>query len=288
MKLSIILVNWNTEDLTRQTLESVFKETKNLDFEVIVVDNNSTRDNSVEMIKREFPQVVLIENEDNLGFGRANNQGMKIANGDYIFLLNTDTIVLGGGINKLVDYLDNHPDIMRVGPKLLNEDRTFQYACRRKLPTPINSFFHLFGLVKIFKKNKKINEYKQYSTNPDKTEQVEAISGAAMMFRREVFDMTGGFDEDFFLYGEDLDFCKRIFDRGWKTVYVHDAEIIHLGGASTGKRRTKSLINFYDSMWIYYKKHYYKDHNMFVRLVVYLGIKLKLSIVLVLNFLKRT
>lgn len=287
MKLSIILVNWNTERLTKQTLESVYEETKSIDFEVIVVDNNSTRDNSVEMIKKEFPQVILIENKDNLGFGKANNQGMKIAKGEYFFLLNTDTIVLDGAINRLVNYLDEKKDVMRVGPKLLNEDRTFQHACRRNLPTPANSFFHLFGLVKIFKKSKRVNEYKQYSVDSNKTEVVEAISGAAMMFRREIFDTIGGFDEDFFLYGEDLDFCKRIYDKGWKTMYVHDAEIVHLGGASTGKRRTKSLVNFYDSMWIYYKKHYYKKHSMIVRFIIFIGIKIKLGIVLLFNFFKR-
>ena len=150
IKLSIIFVNWNTRDLTRDALTSVYKETRGINIEVIVVDNNSG-DGSVEMIKNEFPQVVLIENKDNLGFGKANNQGLKIAQGDYLMFLNTDVVVLDGAINRLVSYLDEHADVMMVGPRLLNKDLTFQHACRRNLPNPISSLFHLFGLTKIFK-----------------------------------------------------------------------------------------------------------------------------------------
>ncbi len=285
MKLSVILVNWKTRDLTRDALVSVYKETRELVFEIIVVDNNSG-DGSVEMIKKEFPQVVLIENKDNLGFGKANNQGLKIARGEYLMFLNTDTVVLDGALNKLVNYLDQHADVVMVGPRLLNKDLTFQHACRRMLPNPVNSFFHLFGLTKIFKDSKFINEYKQYATDPEVTGPTQALSGAAMMFRRQVYAEIGGFDEIFFMYGEDLDFCKRALDKGWKIVYVSDAKIIHFGGQSSGKRKVKSLLNFYEAMWLYYKKHFYKKYNILFHFIVWLGIKIKMFVVLAVNYLK--
>lgn len=280
IKLSIIFVNWKTRDLTRDALASVYKETLGINIEVIVVDNNSG-DGSVEMIKKEFPQVVLIESKDNLGFGKANNQALKIAQGDYLMFLNTDVVVLDGALNKMVDYLDEHADVMMVGPRLLNKDLTFQHACRRMLPNPMNSFFHLFGLTKIFKNSKFINEYKQYAVDPEITGPTEALSGAAMMFCKQVYNEIGGFDERFFMYGEDLDFCKRVLDKGWKTVYVSDAKIIHFGGQSSGKRRIKSLINFYEAMWLYYKKHF--KYNFLINLLVWLGIKIRMILALIMN-----
>lgn len=285
MKLSIILVNWKTRNITRDALISIYKETKGFDFEVIVIDNNS-QDGSVEMIHQEFPQVILIENKDNLGFGKANNQGLKIAKGDYLMFLNTDTIILDGSINKLVDYLDANLDVMMVGPRLLNKDLTFQHACRRSLPNPLNSFFHLFGLTKIFKNNKLVNSYKNYDIDPEITGSVEALSGAAMMFRRQAYEEIGGFDETFFMYGEDLDFCKRIIDRGWQTVYVSYAKIIHFGGQSSGQRKVKSLVNFYEAMWIYYSKHFYKKSGVLVSLMVWFGIKLRMVLALTINLFK--
>src|SRR3989344_1990823 len=282
-KLSIILVNYKTCDLTRYALVSIYKETQGLDFEVIVVDNNSV-DDSVEMIKKEFPRVILIANKDNLGFGKANNQALKIAQGEYLMFLNTDVVVLDGALNKLVKYLDEHADAMMAGPRLLNKDLTFQHACRRNLPNPVNSFFQLSGLAKILKHNKSVNGYKQYAADPDITGPTQALSGAAMMFRRQVYDTIGGFDERFFMYGEDLDFCKRVLDKGWKTVYVSDARIIHFGGQSSGKRRTKSLVNFYEAMWLYYKKHF--KYNFLVNLSVWLGIKLRMVLALSINIFK--
>jgi len=281
MKLSIIIVNWNTKDLLRQTLASVFKETANIDFEVIVVDNHSG-DSSQVMVKNEFPQVILIENGDNLGFSKANNQGLAIARGDYLMYLNSDVIVL----EKLVARLDEHAEAAMVGPKLLNADMTFQHACRRNLPDPINSFFHLFGLTKIFKKSKLVNAYKRAAEDEDETGPTEGLSGAAMMFRRSVYEKIGGLDEDFFMYGEDLDFCKRVGENCGIIVYVSEARIIHLYGASSKKRKVGSLFNFYDAMWLYYKKHFYTQHNVLVNGVIWMGIKSRLAVALAANSLK--
>lgn len=286
MKLSVIFVNWNTRALTVAAIEAVYHETKEFDFEVIVVDNNSA-DDSVKVIKEKFPQVIIIENKENSGFAKGNNIGLKIAKGDYLMYLNTDTIVLDGALNKLVGYLDTHPDVMMVGPRLLNGDLSFQHACRRSLPNISSSFFHLFGLTKIFKKNKRINAYKKYSDDPNVTEPVEALSGAAMLFRRAVYEKTGGLDETFFMYGEDLDFCKQVLDAGWKTVYVADAKIIHFGGGSSAKRRTKSLVNFYEAMWLYYQKHFSARHFFVLNGLIWVGIKIRLYIALFQNTLKK-
>lgn len=285
MKLSVIIVNWNTAELTKNAIAAVYKETHGFDFEVILVDNNSA-DNSLAIIKPLFPQVIYIENKDNLGFGKANNQGLKIAKGEYLMFLNSDTIVLEGALNKLVQYLDTHADTMMVGPRLLNGDMTFQHACRRNLPNIKNSFFHLFRLTTIFKNSKAVNDYKKYTDDPNVTEQITGLSGAAMVFRRSVYEKIGGFDEAFFMYGEDLDFCKRVFDQGWKTMYVSDAKIIHFGGGSSKKRRTQSLINFYEAMWIYYRKHFAPTSSFFLNIIVWSGIKVRMGLALLVNSFK--
>ena len=287
MKLSIIIVNWNTCEITLQALRSVYQETQGFDFEVILIDNNSA-DKSVEKIRAEFPQVQLVVNTDNLGFGRANNQGLKIAKGEYIFLLNSDTIVLNGAIQTLVKYLDEHPAVAVLGPKLLNADKTFQHSCRRRLPNPLNSFFHLFGLARLFPKSKMATNYKRYADDSNVTEPAEILSGAAMFFRRQVYETVGGFDERFFMYGEDVDLCKRILDAAYKIMFVHTAEIIHLGGASSKKRKTKSLINFYEAMWIYYDKHYHNQHIILFRWVIWLGIRARMYLALLVNYCKNS
>ncbi|HYE60325.1 MAG TPA: glycosyltransferase family 2 protein [Candidatus Kapabacteria bacterium] len=279
MKLSLIVVNWNTVDLLRQTLRSVVSTGITDSYELIVIDNHSA-DESVDMVRNEFPEVTLIVNSENRGFSKANNQGMAIAKGEYLCLLNSDTIVKEGAIQTLVHYLDTHPDVMMVGPRLLNADGSFQHSCRRRLPTPTNSFYHLFGFAALFPNHKKITAYKQYAEDPNSTGSVEAISGAAMMFRRHVYETIGGLDEQFFMYGEDLDFCKRVKDKGWKTVYVADAVIVHLNGGSSKKRRRASIMNFYDAMWLYYKKHFKETHPFPVQAIIWLGIHVRKQIAL--------
>ena len=285
MKLSIVIVNWKTKELTAAAIASVFEQTKALLFEVILIDNNSA-DGSVDALRAQFPQITIVENAANLGFGKANNQGMRLAKGEYIMLLNSDTVVLDQALEKMVTYLDSHPDVMMAGPKVLNADRTLQHACRRQLPTPTSSFYHLFGLVKIFRRNAQVNAYKGYNREANVTEPVEALSGAAMMFRRQVFEVTGGFDEQFFMYAEDLDLSKQVHDRGWKTMFLHTAEIVHYGGASSKKRRSQSIMNFYEAMWLYYRKHWSTKHNLLLQGGVWLGIKTRLGLALLQNTFK--
>ncbi len=284
MRTSVIIVNWNTKDLLRQTLASLFQATR-VQLEVIVVDNASA-DGSVEMVKAEFPDVVLIVNEANLGFGKANNIGLKRATGNFLFLLNSDTITHEGAVDVLVQYLSEHAEVGMVGPKLLNSDGSFQHACRRRLPNPINSFFYLSGIGKLFPGSKRLNAYKGEAESPDVSGVVEAISGAAMLFRREVYHAVGGFDERFFMYGEDLDLCKRVLDAGFPIHYVHTSVITHLGGQSSKKSRVRSIRNFYHAMWLYYDKHFAGVHSGVFRGLVWVGIWLAYFRALCKNMVK--
>lgn len=280
MKLSIIILNWNTSDLLQQTLASVYKETAGFDYEVIVVDNASS-DYSVEKVRQNYPQARVIVNEGNIGFSKGNNVGLKVAQGEYLMLLNSDVIVRDGAINQLVKFLDEHPEAVMVGPRLINSDGSFQASCRRKLPNPWNSFVYLFGLKKLIKA-----EYKSDS-RPEAVEETEGLSGAAMMFRRQVYETIGGLDEDFFMYGEDLDFCFRVKEKVGRIFFVGTAVITHLYGQSSAKRKVDSIVNFYDAMVLYYKKHFWRKHGFLFDYLVICGIKFRLMIALIQNYLKR-
>ncbi|MEI8361152.1 MAG: glycosyltransferase family 2 protein [bacterium] len=282
MKLSIIVVNWNTKDLLKQTIDSIYRETTVFPFEIIVVDNNSA-DGSQELIRAQYDKVRLIENKTNLGFGVANNQGLEVAQGEYLMFLNSDVIVKDRAIEKLVAYLEQNIDIAMVGPQLLNSDGSFQHACRRNLPRPLSAFVYLFGLVKISHNG---GDYKREFDDCNISGYTEALSGAAMLFRRMVYEKIGGFDVHFFMYGEDLDFCKRVLEECGRIWYLASAHIVHLGGGSSGKRRIRSILNFYDSMWLYYFKHFKKEHNILLRSLVYVGIRLRLAYALGKNFVK--
>lgn len=281
MKLSIIILNWNAKYVLKEAIESVIKETAAFEYEIILVDNAST-DGSVEMVREAFtsvnsaqgPGVIVIANKKNRGFAGGNNDGLAKAAGEYLMLLNPDTIVHDRAIEKLVQYLDAHDDVMMVGPKLLNRDGSFQAACRRNLPNPKNAFLHLFGLGK--------GEYKR-TDDPDVSGPTEAISGAAMMVRRSVYETLGGLDEQFFMYAEDLDYCKRVADKGWQTYYLADARITHLGGESTKQRKTKSIKDFYGTMWLYYRKHFQTKNFFLLNWIVYIGIVVRCRIALLQN-----
>jgi GT2 family glycosyltransferase len=264
MKLSIIIVNWNTKNILKQAINSVISETKEIDCELIVVDNNSS-DGSSQMIKKDFPSILLIENKINKGFAGGNNDGLKITKGDYLMLLNSDTIVQENAIEKMVKFLDENNEVVMLGPKLLNKYGNFQESCRRNLPDIKNSFLYIFSINK--------NKYKTHK-DENVSGYTEAISGAVMMFRRSVYEKIGGLDERYFMYAEDLDYCKQVFNLGWKTYYLSEAKIIHLGGESSKQKSSKNLFYFYKTMWQYYKKHFYKKNNFITNLIVYLVIKL--------------
>uniref|UniRef100_A0A7V2ZLB5 Glycosyltransferase n=1 Tax=Ignavibacterium album TaxID=591197 RepID=A0A7V2ZLB5_9BACT len=252
--LSIIIVNYNVKEYLKNLLHSIKKASQNLSTEIFVVDNASD-DGSVEMIREKFPEVKLIANEKNLGFGKANNLALKEANGKFLLLINPDTLVAEDTFSKLIEFFESHPDAGMVGCKILNPDGTLQLACRRSFPGPWTSFTKVTGLSSLFPKSKLFARYNLTYLDENQTYEVDAISGSFMMMRKEVYDKVGGFDEQFFMYGEDLDLCYRIQKAGYKIYYVHSTQIIHYKGESTKRSSLDETKVFYDAMHLFVKKH---------------------------------
>lgn len=253
--LSIIIVNYNVKEFLKNLLHSIHKATQNLSIEIIVVDNASD-DGSLEMIKEKFPDVILIANEKNFGFGKANNIGLEKARGKYILLINPDTLVSEDTFTKLIKFFNSHPEAGMVGCKILNPDGTLQLACRRSFPGPWTSFTKVTGLSNLFPKSKLFARYNLTYLDENQTYEVDAISGSFMMFRKEVYEKVGGFDEQFFMYGEDLDLCYRVQKAGYKIYYVHTTQIIHYKGESTKRSSLDETRVFYNAMHLFVKKHF--------------------------------
>ena len=286
-QLSIIIVTHNAKDFLRNCLKSVFEKIKNLSFEVLVVDNASS-DGTFEMLKNEFPQVKVIFSKENLGFAKANNLAIKEAKGKYIFLLNPDTILLDENFERLIDFAQKNPDVGAIGPKVLNSDFTIQHQCKRGFPTPWNIFCYLSGLAKIFPKSKIFAGYLLTYLDTEKIQEVDSLSGCAMVVKREVIEKVGMMDEDYYLYGDDLDWCYRIKSAGWKVVYFPETKIIHYGGkGGTGKKPYFNIYHFYRSAFIFYRKHPAKKYFFLINWLVYLGIFLRFLMVIIINFFKR-
>jgi GT2 family glycosyltransferase len=252
--LSIIVVNFNVKEFLKNLLDSIKKASQNFSLEIIVVDNASD-DGSVEMIKDKFPEIILIENKSNLGFGKANNQGLKIAKGKFILLINPDTLVAEDTFVKMIDFFNANPDTGMAGCKILNPDGTLQLACRRSFPGPWTAFTKVTGLSTLFPKSKLFAKYNLTYLDENQTYEVDAISGSFMMLRKEVYEKVGGFDEQFFMYGEDLDLCYRIQKAGYKIYYVHTTQIIHYKGESTKRSSLDETKIFYQAMHLFVKKH---------------------------------
>jgi len=272
--LSIIIVNYNAGHYLENCLKSVYAETKQIPFDIWVVDNNS-KDASVSIIRRNFPLVNLIENKENTGFARANNDAISKCTGDYILLLNPDTLIMENAIEKMVKFLDENPQTGIAGCKVLNDDGTLQLACRRSIPAPGVAFFRLTGLSRLFPNSKGMAKYNLTYLNPDEANEVDAVSGAFLMIRRTVVDNIGKLDERFFMYGEELDWCLRTKKAGWKVMYYPDAEIIHYKGECSKSNCRKAAFEFYRSMYLFHKKHFADNYNPIINILIYAGIFLK-------------
>lgn len=253
--VSVVIVNYNVREYLANALESLRPALKGIRSEVIVVDNAST-DGSVVMLRRSFPRVQLIASPENLGFARANNLAFRRARGRYLLLLNPDTVVQEDTVRVMRAYLDAHPDVGMAGCKILNPDGTFQLAARRSFPTPWVAATRLLGLSRLFPQSRLFGRYNLTYLNPEATYNVDAVSGSFMFVRRAVVDRVGGLDERFFMYGEDLDWCYRIGQAGWKVRYVHTTAIIHYKGESTRRSSIDELGTFYRAMQLFVEKHY--------------------------------
>jgi len=255
IKLSIIIVNYNVRQYLKDLIHSIRKAVKNISSELIVVDNHSV-DGSIHMLKNTFPEVILIENETNTGFASAANTGIKKSSGEYILLINPDTVVNEDTFEKMIEFFENNPDCGLAGCKILNPDRSIQLACRRSFPTPTSALFKLIGLSKLFPKNKIFGKYNLSYLPEDEKAEIDAVSGSFMMFRKKIIDDIGLLDEKYFMYGEDLDFCYRIKKKGWKICYNPKASILHYKGKSTEKGNLNQIKNFYKAMDIFVNTHY--------------------------------
>ena len=252
-------------------MSSIEKACSDLSVEIIVVDNDS-QDGSVTYLEPLFPNVDFIALSENIGFGSANNVGIKQAKGRYILILNPDTILSEKTLKIMTVFMDANPRVGISGCKVLNADGTFQQACRRGFPTPWVSFCKLFGLQTLFPKSRIFARYNQTFRDVDETCEIESVIGAFMFVRRKAIDECTGFDEDFFMYGEDIDLCWRVFHNGWKIVYYPATTIIHYKGESTKRSSINELRHFYQAMAIFSRKHfaYSLPFLMLLRLGIYL------------------
>lgn len=256
--LSIIIVNYNVKDFLSQCLNSILASKTNFNYEIIIVDNNST-DGSVDFIQKNFPSVKLIPLDRNTGFGFANNKGFEFAQGKYILILNPDTVLQEDTLKVMFEYMEANPEVGIAGCKVLNSDGTLQLACRRGIPTPWVAFTKLFGLQALFPKSKLFARYNLTFLPSEELAFVDAISGSFMFVRRQVYEQLGGFDTNFFMYGEDLDFCLRAKQNGWKIAYVPNTSIVHYKGESTKRALLDNTYHFFKSMEIFTRKHFKKS-----------------------------
>ncbi|MCS6859670.1 MAG: glycosyltransferase family 2 protein [Abditibacteriales bacterium] len=268
--LSVCIVTWNARDDLRRCLQSLFAVKRNITYEVIVVDNAST-DGSAQMVTDAFPQTRLIVNPTNIGFARANNQAIREAGGKYILLLNPDTIVHGDALERLVAWMEQHPDAGAVGPRLLNSDGSLQFSCRA-FPTLGAGFFRQTPLGALFPRNRFVRQYLMTDWDHTVEREVDWLSGAALMVRREVLESVGLLDEGFYMYCEDVDWCYRMHQHGWKVYYVPHAVITHAIGGSSNQCQARMIVERHKSMWRYYLKHNCRGASALLLPVVFLGL----------------
>ncbi len=270
MKLSVVIVSYNVRYYLQQCITSVLRATEEMDAEIWVVDNAST-DGSVAYLKPLFPEVHFIENHDNVGFSRANNQAIRLCTGEYVLLLNPDTLVAEDTLPGCVSFMDSHPEVGGVGVRMLHSDGSFAPESRRGLPTPFVSFCKMCGLSKLFPKSRIFGRYYLRYLDPDQPNSIEVISGAFNMVRHAAFNQIGLLDEDFFMYGEDIDLSYRLLQGGWKNYYL-PYDILHYKGESTIKSSYRYVHVFYNAMLIFFNKHY--RHRYF-----YLGWAIQLAVI---------
>lgn len=285
MNLSIIIVSYNTKELLADCLQSIESAQKPKETEVFVVDNNS-QDKTAEFIKQNFPNVKLITNKKNLGFSKANNQALKIAKGKFILILNPDTKIARDTLDKMIKFMDKNPQAAVATCRVLLSSSTLDRDCRRHFPSPWRAFTHFVGLSKLFPHSKIFDQYYMGYQKDDEQHEIDSCVGAFMFVRKAAIDKVGYFDEDFFFYGEDLDWCWRFKKAGFKIYYTPITQIVHYKGAASGIKSTSSHLTkatkeskkraLYESvhaMQLFYKKHYQNKYPFFINWPVLLSLK---------------
>ncbi|HBF87280.1 MAG TPA: glycosyl transferase family 2 [Bacteroidales bacterium] len=285
MQLSIVIVNYNVKHFIEQCLHSVQAGIKNIPSEVFVVDNNSV-DGSCSMIKEKFSWVKLIENKKNVGFAVANNQAIKESIGKYVLLLNPDTLVEENTFEKIVSFMESTPDAGGLGVKMIDGKGNFLPESKRALPTPMVAFYKIFGLSKLFPTSKTFSRYHLGFLDKTKIHEVDVLSGAFMLLRKETLDKIGLLDETFFMYGEDIDLSYRITKAGYKNYYFPETTIIHYKGESTKKGSINYVMVFYNAMIIFAKKHFTKKNANAYTFLIKLAIYFRAFIAIATRFVK--
>ncbi|MDX1429589.1 MAG: glycosyltransferase [Rhodothermales bacterium] len=291
--VSVVVVNYNVREFLEQALSSVYRAAADLEVEVFVVYNNSV-DGSQELVLAQFPDATLISNSSNVGFGAANNMAIRDSSGRYLLILNPDTIVQEDTLATMVDFMDRHPDAGAVGCKIINPDGTFAPESRRAFPTPEVAFYRMSGLSRLFPGSPRFGRYNLTFLPQDEVSEVDALSGSCMMVRRTALstrltpqsaatlsgDDAAGmipdrlFDEDFFMYGEDLDLCYRIQAAGWKIYYTPETQIIHYKGESTRKGDLRYVKLFYGAMLLFAEKHF-RERSLLFRAAIRIAIMIR-------------
>ncbi|MGE7020672.1 glycosyltransferase family 2 protein [Solibacillus cecembensis] len=285
MDLSIVIVNYNTKRLTMDCIKSVINSKIGFTYEIFVVDNAST-DGSCEEIIATSLNVELIQNKENVGFSRANNQAIEQSTGRYVLLLNSDTIVNENTLNTMLQFMDINQAIGASGCEVNLPDGSLDKACHRGFPTPSASLYYMLQLSRFFPRNPKFNAYHQSYLNMKSIHEIDCLVGAFMLIRREAINEVGMLDEEFFMYGEDIDWCYRIKEAGWKNYYNPTVSIIHYKGASSRKKPFKIVYEFHRAMYLFHKKHFARKYPFIINGIVYCGIGLKLGVSALSNLAK--
>jgi len=284
--VSVCILTYQARDYLRQCLQSLAENTA-LEYEVIIVDNGS-QDRVAEMVEQEFPGVRLIQNQSNEGFTKPMNQAIRAGTGRYLCQLNPDTLILPGAIDRLVDFMDTHPEVGICGPKVLNRDLTLQKPCRRGESRPWAVISYFTGLARLFPKSPLFGQYLMSYLDEDQTHPVAGVSGSCMLIRKEVVEQIGYLDELFFAYQEDADYCLRAHQVGWEVYYMPEAQIIHYGGMGGSRVEPyRSIFEWHRSYYLFYKKHYAREYFFLFNFFYYLLMFIKLLLALLVNFLRK-
>jgi GT2 family glycosyltransferase len=275
LDLSIIIVNWNTRDLLAQCLQAVFSAAGGVPIEVIVVDNASA-DGSPELVQRDFPQVRLIQNAANVGFARANNQGITVSQGRYVLLLNSDAFVCEDTLEHMVAFMEAHPAAGLAGCKLLYKDGRLQPSCMA-FPSLLTEFFIATWLDRLFPRSRLFGHYRMTYWDFGDVREVDVITGAFMMARAAAIDQVGLLDEGYFMYSEEVDWCYRFKAAGWKVLYSPGAETVHIGEGSSRKIRADMLIQLYRSRICFFRKTHGRRSAVLLKLIIGLNCLLRVG-----------
>ena len=283
MNLSVVIVNYQTFEMTKNTINSILKYSYPFSYEIIVVDNASS-DDSLSKLQDYFKDdVKFIASSENNGFAAGNNQALRRVDSDYVLLLNSDTIVWENTLESIYNYMEKHDDVGACGCRVRLENGELDKACKRTFPNVKNSFFRLFHIPT----NSEDDNYNLTNLPDDGIYEIDCLTGAFMFMRKSALDGVGLLDETFFMYGEDIDLCYRIKNGGWKIVYYGESSITHLKGASSKKQKNKLIYEFYRAMYVYYKKHHAGDSFFLTNLIVYIGIAVLCVLKLFLNLFKK-